>query len=389
MPERIVIPQNVNGEQVTGFQYGMFYHNFRIKEVVLPSNVKAISNGMFRDTIYLEKVENTEQIESIGNGAFGWSRVKELCFPNLTTLGSNVFMNCSCLRLIDIGKITSVSNSSFYYCENLAEVLGGENVTSIGRYAFGLTRRLKNLSFLKNVTSVGECTFWSSACDLEALPSGCEFGDNASYKQFNDTDYWSGATFTPCKIPLNSVFHQEDPRWANKTMADFVADGVPCTYGSNGCALIVLAEIYSVFEGVHFDSPEEFTQILIDKGLTYANGYDYRFKDGWCRIANALGYETELITEMSTENLQKVYDALSQGALIYRSVLGKASATASADGGHAVLGYGINSNGEMLTADTSMHCSEVGIYENHKSAWHIYKHGSKYCDVVIVKKVVT
>jgi hypothetical protein len=37
-------------------------------------------------------------------------------------------------------------------------------------------------------------------------------------------------------------------------------------------------------------------------------------------------------------------------------------------------------------SDTSEHRYEIGIYENHKSAWHIYKHGSEECDCVIVKK---
>ena len=385
LPERIVIPHNVNGENVTGFQNGMFCHNRRIKEVVLPPTVKAIASGMFRDAIYLTKVENTEQIESVGTGAFKLTRIEEIRFPNLVTMGTTVFDTCSCLRLVDIGKITAIGKATFRYCENLAEVLGGANVTTIGQAAFFATRRLKTLSFLPKVTKIEGLTFYSSRCDMDGLSENCIFGANATYKQFNNTDYWSNATFTPCKTPLNSVFHQKDPRWADKTIADSVDEnGEPCTFGSNGCAFISLAEIYSVFEGVTFDSPEEFVPILQSKGLI---GLDYRYREQWCQIANGLGYETTFFTEMTQANLQQVYNALAQGALVYRSIGGiDSSGNATPDGGHATLVYGINSAGEMLMSDTSQHCNEVGIYKNHKTAWHVYKHGSKKCDCVIVKK---
>lgn len=384
LPQRIVIPYNVDGENVTGFQKGMFCHNRRIKEVVLPATVKAISSGMFRDAIYLEKVENTEQIETIGSGGFRYTRIEEIRFPNLVSLGGVAFYNCSCLRKIDIGQITSIGNAVFHYCENLCEVLGGENVTTIGGRAFCATRRLKELSFLPKVTHMGAGAFFSSRCDLETLASDCTFEGNSTYKQFNDTDYWSNATFTPCKNPLNSVFHQKDPRWADKTIASYTDEnGNPCTYGANGCAFITLAEIYSAFEGVHFDSPEEFVPILESKGLTHL---DYRYRDTWCQIANGLGYETEYITTMTEANLQKVYDALAQGALLYKSVGVDKVTDINPDGGHATLGYGINTDGEMLISDTSMHCYDVGIYKNHKTAWHIYKHGSADCDCVIVRK---
>ena len=91
---------------------------------------------------------------------------------------------------------------------------------------------------------------------------------------------------------------------------------------------------------------------------------------------------------MTAENIQKVYDALAEGALCYRSVaiIRKDNGEVQAEGGHATLAYGINTDGEMLVSDTSMHCYEIGIYKNHKTAWHIYKHGNKDCDCVIVTK---
>ncbi len=381
LPERIVIPHNINGEQVKGFQKGTFCYNLRIKEVVLPTTIKEINNGVFYHAEYLEKVENTEQIEMIGTGGFAYTRLRELRFPNLKSLGNNPFRNSPCLELIDIGNITTIPSTAFYHCPNLTIVLGGSKVKMIEKQAFWCSRRLSTLPFIANVTSIGAWAFGNSNCNLEEVNENCTFGNNATYKQFNDTDYWSGATFTPCKNPLNSLFHQKNPKWADKTIGDLVNEsGNPLNYGGSGCALITLAEIYSAFEGVEFDSPEEFVEILDEKNLL---NLDFRYRENWCQIANALGYQTEYISTMTTENLQKVYDALADGALVYKSVM----TDTSVDGGHATLCYGINSNGEMLLSDTSMHLNDVGIYENHKSALHIYKHGSKECDAVIVKKV--
>ena len=384
LPECIVIPHNVDGENVTGFKPGTFCHNRRIKKVVLPTSIYAIANGTFRDAIYLEKVENTEQIETIGTGAFHSTRIEEIRFPNLVSLGNLGFQNCSCLRLIDIGQITSVPKQTFYCCENLENVLGGENVTTVGDMACWATRRLKELSFLPNVTSIGKSAFFSSRCNVEKVADGCTFGESATYKQFNAPDYWSGVTFTPCKNPLNSLFHQKDPRWAENQIGSYTAeDGTPYTYGKNGCAFITLAEIYSAFEGVHFDSPEEFAPILESKGLTHL---DFRYRDQWCLIAKGLGYDAEYITTMTQADLQNVYDALEQGALIYKSVAAAGDTGITPYGGHATLCYGINTEGEILTSDTSMHCYNIGIYKNHKTAWHIYKQGNEQCDCVIVRK---
>lgn len=386
LPEVIVIPGNIGGEEVRGFQKGIFCGNQRVKEVVLPVGVTSIPNGFAHKAIYMEKLTNAEQVKSIGENALSFTRITEANFPGLTTLGDGAFENASCLVEVDLGQITGIGNYVFDWCENLSTV-HADKVTSVGEGAFRYSRRLKNLTFLKNVVSIGAKAFWSSRCDFEQaydtmVASGCTFGENACYKQFNSTDYWTGVAHTPCKNPLGSLFHQKNPLWADKQIGDFTStdgSGKPSTYRSTGCALIVLSEIYSAFEGVTLTSPEKFFAILKEKGL---DKLDFRYRETWCEIANGLGYETEYIPAMTAEALQKIYDALADGALLYKSTMGKSNV----DGGHAMLGYGINTDGEMLTADSSMHCDEVGIYESHKTAWHIYKHGSAECDCVIVKK---
>ena len=395
LPEVIVMPQNVDGVEVTGFQDGMFYCNERVKEIVLSATVKTLPSGFAKEAIHLETLANTQQLEVIGSNALQQTRIRGLVCPNLTSLGSGAFQYVYCLRYADVGKIKTIPDNAFRHCSNLTEVCA-DSVTSIANQSFYGTRRLKSLSFLANVKSLGDGAFWSSRCDLEALPTDCvvseEVGKWSSYKQFGSSDYWTGVTFTPCKNPLGSLFSQFDPRWADKKIEYTDSNGKVWAYGndaftysSNGCGLFVLVEIYSALMGASFDSPEDIFPILEKEKVL---GIGFRNRDEWCQIANGLGLGTEYITNMTTENLQKVYDALADGALLYKSTVSGISTNGqyAVDGGHAILGYGINSDGEMLTSDSSIPSHKVGIYENHKTAWNIYKHGSELCDCVIVRK---
>ena len=402
LPEVVIIPQNIDGEEVSGFEEGMFCGNTRVKEIVIPSTVKVLPDHFAKEAIHLEKLTNTEQLEAIGAGALQQTRISELVCPNLKALSSEACWQAYCLQYADLGKITGIPENAFKHCENLQEVKA-DHVTSIGKHSFYGTRRLKSLSCLPNVKSIGDGAFWSSRCDLEALPADCAFGNLSSYKQFNPTEYWKGVSFTPCKVPLGSLFSQYDPRWADEEIKYTADDGTeyaylddngnPCTYAENGCALFTLMAIYSAFTGTTFNDPKAFFPVLENAGML---GKDFRKHSTWIEIANGLGFETELVTVVTSESCQKIYDALQGGALLYRSTVGGIpgddfinagiATNVLAQGTHAMLGYGINSDGEMLTSDTAMHGHKVGIYENHKTAWHIYKHGSELCDCVIVRK---
>lgn len=402
LPDVIVIPKNVDGIEVAGFQNGMFYCNHQVKKIVLPVTVKKLPNGFAREAIHLEAVDNAQQLEEIGSKAFQQTRIRGLVCPNLTSLGNEAFQYAYCLRYANLGKITNIPDSAFRHCSNLSEV-NSDYVTSVGNFSFYGTRRLSDLPFAKKLKSLGDGAFWSSRCDLEELPADCEFGDLSSYKQFNPTEYWKGVSFTPCKVPLGSLFSQYDPQWADEEIKYTATDGTeyvyrdengnPCTYAENGCALFTLMSIYSALMKVTFENPEEFFPVLEHAGML---GKDFRKHSTWIEIASEIGLGTELVTELTPESCKRIYDALQGGALLYRSTVGSfpndvlinsgIEANVLAQGTHAILGYGITPDGEMLTSDSSVPSNRVGIYENHKTAWDIYKHGSNLCDCVIVRK---
>ena len=53
LPEKIVIPEVINGRTVVGFQPGMFYANYRVKEIVFPISVTAIPEAFALEAKYL------------------------------------------------------------------------------------------------------------------------------------------------------------------------------------------------------------------------------------------------------------------------------------------------------------------------------------------------
>ena len=329
----------------------------------------------------MEVLENTEQITNLGSTALGYTNLKEAHFPNLKTIGTAAFANSSNLAIVDIGNnITEIPTGAFNQMENLSHIVGGANVTKVDTKAFAIDRRLRNLSFLPNLTSVGQQAFYDCRVNFEQaysalVANGCTFGTDATYKQINgSTDYWTGVEYTPCENPLRSLFHQKNPLWN-----DLYIGNTDQRYGAEGCSMITMSEIYSALEQVDLESPMEFVEILEGKNIDYSR---FQYKDGVQSIMSALGYDVELIPSMTSANLKKIFDALNNGALVWKDhmIYGDNS------GGHATLVYGVNEIGELLISDSSLHNQNIEQYTNHLSSMPIYATGDSNMCCVIVKK---
>ena len=378
LPERIVIPAVINEIAVTGFQNGMFYHNNRVKEIVLPDNVIRISRGFCREALHLCSVENTESITHIEASAFNQTSIQKALFPNLQQIENSAFSRCPLLIVAHIGNtITEIPTQCFMGCSKLSAILGGSCVTSVREHSFFATRRLKNLPFLSQLTSIGDYAFFSSRVtyDWDSISDTCNFGTNATYQQFNNTDYWTGISYTACENELGSLFHQYNPEWVEEKVCN-----VNRTYAS-GCATICVAEIYSALEGVSFSSPKDFETVLetINPSLL---DLDMAYISNAFSVLQALGYTLTHYTSIGQSELQNIYNSLSNGALIYKTIM----VQEDVDGGHAVVGYGVNEIGELMVADSATYNRLVGVYENLTYSMPFQALGSSQCDVIIVHK---
>ena len=122
LPEVLVLPDVIDGKEVTSLKQDMFANNKRIKEITLPVNVTAIPNGFCRSATNLRAIHGTKQITNIGEKAFLYTRLKEALFPSLDTMLLGAFANCAYLETVNIGKVKTIPELAFYRCACLRDV---------------------------------------------------------------------------------------------------------------------------------------------------------------------------------------------------------------------------------------------------------------------------
>lgn len=348
LPEVLVIPDVINNIAVSALSENMFGNNLRIKSLTIPSHISVIPKKFANKAIYLEEIKGTENIEVICQAAFQFCSLKKAEFPKLREFnGPAQFNGCAFLSIADIGNtVNTIPTGCFSQCDMLSLVRGGESVTTIGEKAFQQTRYLKNLPFIENVKSMANAAFLMSRVNFDwwnfKATSECSFtGSDNTPAHYNPTKWWEGCAYTACEHRLGSTFHQENPEWASENLP-----GSADTYGQ-GCMEICAAHIYSAFVGVAFNSPKEFIEMLGNKDSSLlvptgnkTEGAFYTWEDikKWYET---FGLECEICTYNSA-NLQKMYTALADGALVQTVCLPA----------HAVVIYGIASNGEVLVLDS-------------------------------------
>lgn len=358
LPEKLVIPDTIDGIQVTALAPGMFYGNTRVKEVTIPDAVTAIPESFAMYAINLRTVNNTENVTSIGSKAFAATRVKQAFFPNLTEMGTMVFALDGYLETVDIGKVTAIPERAFADCAFLERVLGGENVTSIGPRAFYHTHKLRDLPLLAHVTSVADYAFFGSRI-CTSLPAGGDIGTKAFPTVDNTKDFWTGVPYTPCKNRITTKLSQTNPKWAGESFLKDDARG----YGA-GCALFCVMHIHSAITGKYYSDPRDFVAELDDrdelKPFLYYNNWPGLFINV-SKLFDALKYRTEVHgladgDDLTAADYKALVDALAAGAYVYSQagLYDEWRDNDYFDGGHSVVLYGINELGEVCVLDSAI-----------------------------------
>lgn len=212
----LVIPSSVTYEgvnySVTGIQANAFKGSSNLISVTIPSSVTSIGGGIFNGCTSLVSViieegnpiyDSRENCNAIIETASNTLIVgcKNTVIPNgVTSIESNVFKGCTGLTFINIpNSVTSIGQDAFKDCSNLTKVelnnnsivskdypsssptpitnifgdqvkefVLGEDVTSIGTYAFFYSPNLTTVSMANSITSIGEGAF-SSCYKLTAV----------------------------------------------------------------------------------------------------------------------------------------------------------------------------------------------------------------------------
>lgn len=384
LPEVMVIPDVVEGTAVTGCRPGTFYNNKRIRQLTLPAAMEMIPQAFCQWAVRLKVVHNTEQVKSVAGMAFMNTRVEKLLFPKLETVSAAAFGGCGFLRVVDIGKITSIPDQLFIQCPSLSAVLGGSDVTTIGNMAFYYTRNLRNLPLLGNndgetylMQSIGVNAFYQSRIQFDwSLLSGCTFSSGATPVMDNTTDYWIEAVHQCKQNTLVSRLSQNNEAWKSIQYGSVTdSDGAARTY-SNACAVFACLHIHSALSGKMYDDPQVFTKEVgdIDSSFLTNDGWPGNF-DKVAPLFRTLGYKATVYTgDITAESYQAMVDALYAGAYVYSTV----STAANIDGGHAVAIYGVTGDGELMVLDSNV------IHEAYRPTGigdDVYVYRMPYCNL--------
>lgn len=373
LPEKLVIPDVIDGTAVTGLQAGAFYYNNRVKEITIPDAVTELPERFCSFAKNMTTIKNTEQVTKLGNLVFNQSGIEKAMFPNLKEWGRNCFTQTYNLYLVDIGdNVSEISMGMFGDCVNLSVVKGGAGVRTIGKKAFTNTYNLKNLPLLSQVTYIGILAFYRSRIqfDWSTIADQCTFEERATPVIDNKVDYWSGVSYKPCDNGVMTTMQQTNPLWKDSHFGEWEE-----TY-EHSCHIFAILHIHSALSGKLYNHPDEFAEEVSSLDPSYlTNDKSTRTFDNVEPFFTLLGYKTTVYTEdITEENYQAVCDALERGAYVYQQVSGdKTSDNAPEDedpdafaqyyenAGHAAALYGINSNKEVLVVDSGCP-SDITLY---------------------------
>lgn len=153
------------------------YHNYGdlnvLEEVLLPSTLTQIPNNSFYNYGNLATCPLPTSLTSVGVEAFFKTKISgEIYLPNLTTLGGGAFTYTSITKILSLGSITTITNSSnwlsspnartgaFAECRSLQEVVLPETLTTLGMASFANCVSLHTINIPQSIVQMGGYTFW-------------------------------------------------------------------------------------------------------------------------------------------------------------------------------------------------------------------------------------
>ena len=166
---------------VTDIAEGVFYNKDDITRVIIPSSVVSIGKEAFYDCYNLTSVEFLGPgLKIIGESAFaGCENLANIVLPNtLTTIGIAAFMYCKNITTVNIpNSVVTIGNDAYRYCSMLRTLTIGSGVTNLEEYIFGDCDTLTSVTIPDNVLRISVRLFVE--CDsLSEVHASGTWSDN-------------------------------------------------------------------------------------------------------------------------------------------------------------------------------------------------------------------
>lgn len=154
----IVIPEYIDGYQVTGIKGTAFRDCTDITSVTIPNGVTSIGNSAFRNCTGLRSVVIPDSVTSIGGWAFSGCTglISVTMGQGVTSIGNYAFQDCSGLTSVTIPDgVTVLDDGIFDDCSGLTFIVIPDSIISMSSSAFTGCASLTSIQFEGTVNQWG------------------------------------------------------------------------------------------------------------------------------------------------------------------------------------------------------------------------------------------
>ena len=160
--DSVYIGRNINYPIASDKGYSPFYHNTKLRIVVVSDKETEITASEFSNCTALQAIQLGSKISSIGSSAFSDCRKLEgIVIPDsVKILGNKSFENCSSMTFVKMGSgVMSIPPYTFSGCSALTDMQIGTGVNPIDSYAFNGCSSLPTIQIPQNVTNISDYVF--------------------------------------------------------------------------------------------------------------------------------------------------------------------------------------------------------------------------------------
>ncbi len=149
----INLKKTIIPDSVTSIGFRAFYNCISLQDITIPESVTSIGSGAFSGCISLISIAIPNSVAEIGNNAFSsCEKLERVSFSTeasaLRSIGYRAFSSCIGLTDFAIPKgVSSIESYTFADCRNLNSIAIPVSVNQIGRAAFGLCDKLRNVYY--------------------------------------------------------------------------------------------------------------------------------------------------------------------------------------------------------------------------------------------------